>query len=143
MLPVGIFLCIVTAEAEVKVLADIAVYSAAHDESPAVVAGVFHVDHFMIVFMTLRLGTTWYKKHTLRLNLAVETLFNADNKCPRLVTTVFLDFLIPAANSICSICLVYQLHSFFFFYCNEHVTPIGHLPANERRLQLYRMSKAL
>lgn len=103
MLPVRILLCIVTAEAEVKVLADVAVYSAAHNESPAVVAGVFHVDHFMIVFMTLRLGTTWYKKHALGLNLAER---------PRLATTVFLDFLTPAANNICSICLAYQLHSF-------------------------------
>lgn len=56
--PVGILLCIVTAEAEVKVLADVAVYPAAHDESPAVIAGVFHVDHLMVVLVTLRLGTT-------------------------------------------------------------------------------------
>lgn len=64
MLPVRILLCIVTAEAQVKVLADVAVDSAAHNEAPAVVAGVFHVDHFMIIFMTLRLGTTWYRKYS-------------------------------------------------------------------------------
>lgn len=55
------------------------------------VAGVFHVDHFMIIFMTLRLGTTWYRKYTVRLNFAVEVSVDADNRCPCLATTVFLD----------------------------------------------------
>lgn len=91
MLPVGILFCIVTAKAQVKVLADVAVDSAAHNEAPAVVAGVFHVDHFMIIFMTLRLGTTWYRKYTVGLNFAVEVSVDADNRCPCLATTVFLD----------------------------------------------------
>lgn len=49
----------VTSEAQVKVFTDVAVYSAAYNESLTMVTGVFHVDHLMVIFMTLRLGTTW------------------------------------------------------------------------------------
>lgn len=61
MLPVRILLCMVTSEAQVKVFTDVAVYSAANNESLTMVTRVFHVDHLVVIFMTLRLGTTWDK----------------------------------------------------------------------------------
>lgn len=64
MLPVRILLCVVTAEAEVKVFTHIAVNSAAYNEPLAVVTGILHVHHLMVILMTLRLGTTWLMIHT-------------------------------------------------------------------------------
>lgn len=62
--PVGILLCVVTTEAQVKVFTDVTVYPAAYNEPLAMVTGVFHVDHLMIILMALGLGTTWLKTHT-------------------------------------------------------------------------------
>lgn len=53
----------VTSEAQVEVFADIAVDSAAYDEALAVVAGIFHVDHLMVILVALRLGSAWLKTH--------------------------------------------------------------------------------
>lgn len=69
VLPVRIFFCIVTTKAEVKVFADVAVDPAAYDEALAVVTGVFHVDHLMVVLMALRLGTAWSKTCSITLQL--------------------------------------------------------------------------
>lgn len=63
MSPVGILLCVVTTKAQVKVFTDIAVDSAAYNESLAMVTGVLHVDHLMVILVALRLGTTWLKAH--------------------------------------------------------------------------------
>lgn len=63
--PVRIFFGTVTPKAQVEVLAYIAVDSAANNESLAVVTGVFHVHHFMVILMTFRLGATW-KIHTFK-----------------------------------------------------------------------------
>lgn len=59
MLPVGIFFGVVTTKAQVKVFTHIAVDPAAYDEPLAVVTGIFHVHHFMIILMAFRLRTTW------------------------------------------------------------------------------------
>lgn len=59
--PVGVLLCVVTTEAQVEVFTDVAVDSAAYDEALAVVAGIFHVDHLMVVLVALGLGSTWLK----------------------------------------------------------------------------------
>lgn len=61
--PVRIFLCMVTAKAQVKVFTDVAVDPAAYNEPLAMVTGIFHVHHLMVILMALRLGTTWLK-HT-------------------------------------------------------------------------------
>lgn len=61
--PVRILLCMVTAEAQVEVFTHIAVYPAAHNEPLAVITGVFHVYHFVIVLVAFGLGTTWFQ-HT-------------------------------------------------------------------------------
>lgn len=58
MLPVGVFLSIVAAEAEVKVFTDITVDPAAHNEALAVVTRILHVHHLMVVLVTLGFGTT-------------------------------------------------------------------------------------
>lgn len=58
MSPVGVFLCIVTAKAQVEVLAHVAVDPAANDQALTVVTGVLHVHHLMVVLMALRLGST-------------------------------------------------------------------------------------
>lgn len=61
-LPVGIFFGIVAAEAKVEVLADVAVDPTAHDETLTVVTGVLHINHLVIVFVPLWLGTTFNRK---------------------------------------------------------------------------------
>lgn len=71
MSPVGILLCVVTTEAQVKVFTDVAVDPAAYNEPLAVVAGVFHVHHLMVVLVALRLCTTWLKIHTFRFTTLV------------------------------------------------------------------------
>ena len=58
-IPVWILLGVVAAKAQIKVLAHVAVDPAAHDEALAVVAGVLHVDHLVVILMTLWLGATW------------------------------------------------------------------------------------
>lgn len=59
--PVGILLRMVATKAQVKVFTDVAVDSAAYNEPLAMVTGVLHVDHLMVILMALRLGTTWFK----------------------------------------------------------------------------------
>ena len=57
--PVWVLLGVVAAKAQVKVLAHVAVDPAAHDEALAVVAGVLHVDHLVVVLMALGFRSTW------------------------------------------------------------------------------------
>lgn len=64
MSPVGILFCIVTTEAQVKVFTHVAVDPAAYNEALAMVTGVLHVHHLMVILMALRLGATWLKTHT-------------------------------------------------------------------------------
>lgn len=59
--PVWILLCIVTTKAQIKVFADVAVDPAAYNEPLAVVTGVFHVYHLMVILVALGLGTTLVK----------------------------------------------------------------------------------
>lgn len=54
MSPVGILLCIITTEAQVKVFTHIAVDSAAYNEPLAVVTGIFHIHHLMVILMAFR-----------------------------------------------------------------------------------------
>lgn len=58
MSPVRILLGIVTTKAKVKVFAHVAVDPAAYNEPLAVVTGIFHVHHLMVVLVAFRLGTT-------------------------------------------------------------------------------------
>lgn len=71
MSPVWILLCMVTTEAQVKVFTYVAVDPAAHNEPLAVVTGIFHVHHLMVVLMALRLCTTWLKTHTFTFRFAL------------------------------------------------------------------------
>lgn len=71
--PVGILLCVVTSEAQVEVFTDVAVDSAAYDEALAMVAGIFHVDHLMVILVALRLGSTWLKTRTFRFTQMILT----------------------------------------------------------------------
>lgn len=72
--PVRILLCVVTSEAQVKVFTDVAVDSAAYDEALAMVTGIFHVDHLMVILVTLRLGSTWLKTRTFRFTQMILTI---------------------------------------------------------------------
>lgn len=63
--PVGVFLSVVAAEAQVEVLADVAVDPAAYDQALAVVAGVFHVHHLVVVLVALGLGAACSDKRPL------------------------------------------------------------------------------
>lgn len=58
LLPVGVLFGTVAAEAEVEVLADIAVNPAAYDETLAVITSILHVHHLMIVLVSFRLSAT-------------------------------------------------------------------------------------
>lgn len=71
MSPVGILLCIVTTKAQVKVFTDVTVDPAAYNEPLAVVTGVFHVHHLMVILVTFRLGTTWLKTHMFTFSCAL------------------------------------------------------------------------
>lgn len=59
MSPVRIFLCIVTSKAQVKVFTHVAVDPAADNETLAMVTGILHVYHLMVILMAFRLGTTY------------------------------------------------------------------------------------
>lgn len=58
ILPVWVFFGIVTAKAQVKVLTHVTVYPTAHNKALAVVTGIFHVHHLMVILMTFRFSTT-------------------------------------------------------------------------------------
>lgn len=57
MSPVRILLSIVTTKAQVKVFTHVAVDPAAYNEPLAMVTGIFHVHHLMVILMAFRLGT--------------------------------------------------------------------------------------
>lgn len=58
LIPVRVFLCKVTSIAKVKVIAHIAVHSPTYDDPLAVITGIFHVNHFMVILMSLRFNST-------------------------------------------------------------------------------------
>lgn len=55
-LPVRVFLGVVAAEAEIEVLADVAVDPAAYDQTLAVITSILHVHHLVLVLVAFRLG---------------------------------------------------------------------------------------
>lgn len=58
MSPVRILLRVVTPKAQVKVFTHVAVDPAAYNEALAMVTGIFHVHHLVVVLVALGLGTT-------------------------------------------------------------------------------------
>lgn len=68
----------VTTKTEVKVFTDIAVDPAAYNKPLTVVTGIFHVDHLMVVLMTLGFGTTLLKIRTFTFRFSL-ILFLQDN----------------------------------------------------------------
>lgn len=64
----------VTTKTQVKVFTDVAVDPAAYNEPLAMVTGVFHVHHLMVILMALRLGTTWLKTHTFTFRYCSDAL---------------------------------------------------------------------
>lgn len=58
VLPVRVFFGIVTAKAEIEVLTDITVNPAAHDKALAVVTGILHIHHLMVILMAFWFSTT-------------------------------------------------------------------------------------
>lgn len=50
----------VTTEAQVKVFTHVAVDPAAYNKPLAMIAGIFHVYHLMVILVAFRLGTTWF-----------------------------------------------------------------------------------
>lgn len=57
-IPVGIFLCRIASIAKVKVITHVAVHSPTYDNSLAVITGILHVNHFMVILMTFGFNST-------------------------------------------------------------------------------------
>lgn len=58
LIPVRVFLSRITSIAKVKVITHIAVHSPTYDDSLAVVTGILHVNHFMVILMSFRFNST-------------------------------------------------------------------------------------
>lgn len=77
----------VTTKTEVKVFTDIAVDPAAYNEPLTVVTGIFHVDHFMVVLMTLGFGTTLLRICIFRFRFSL-IMFLQDNMLSSVIVQV-------------------------------------------------------
>lgn len=94
--PVGVALSVVAAEAQVEVLAHVAVDPAAHDQPLAVVTGVFHVHHLMVVLVALGLGSAYQQTATVKKKKkslpkpdhdSAVLRYQTSHQCPRLTKT--------------------------------------------------------